>query len=167
MQIAWKFGQLAITAEEIDFVDPAETGPDVRERGLRIEFRVVHEHREGSIYASDRWTVQPAFCRLDLLESGPGRGDRVHWHPAVEDGEPGDRVFDSALTADPVAWIREKLQDLPAFLRRTGKPDLAIDWESLDAERDGVIDWLQHAHSRSRRPWPAASHDERGLALKS
>ena len=167
MHIAWKFGELAITAEEIDFMDPAETGPDVRERGVRIEFRVVHEHQEGSIYASDRWTVQPAFCRLDLLESGPGRGDRIHWHPAIEDGEPYDRVFDPALTADPAAWIRDQLKNLPSFLRRAGQPDLAVERESLNTELDGIIDWIQDALSRSRRPWPAASHNERGLARKS
>ncbi|MCX2731785.1 hypothetical protein OOZ19_16200 [Saccharopolyspora sp. NFXS83] len=164
MHVVWKFGLLAITAEEVDFRDPAGTGPDVRERGLRIEFRVVDDHHEGSIYASDRWTVRPAFCRLDLLESGPGRADRIHWHPDVRDGEPGDRVFDTALTADPVAWIRERLQDLPAFLRRTGEPDLEVEQEDLNAELEGVLAWIEHALDHSRRPWPVATHDERGLA---
>ena len=46
MHVVWKFGRLAITAEEIDFRDPAGTGPDVRERGLRIEFRVVDDHHD-------------------------------------------------------------------------------------------------------------------------
>ena len=163
MLTAWKFGPLAITAEEVDFRDPAETGPDVRERGVRIEFRAVDEHREGSIYASDPWTVRPAFCRLDLLESGPGRADRIHWHPRVEDGEPGDRVFDAELTADPIAWLRDRLRDLPAFLRRTAEPELAVDQADVDAELDDVLDLLGRALDRSRRPWPAVTHDERGL----
>ncbi|MGW8374700.1 hypothetical protein [Streptomyces sp. ODS28] len=164
----WKFGELALTAEEIDFLDPAAPeGPDVRERGLRIEFRVVDEQHEGSVYASDRWVLQPAFCRLDLLESAPGRADRIHWHPAVTDGEPGQRVFDPALTEDPLTWIHERLRDLPAFLQQIGKEQaFHIDLEALRSELPSITAWLKQALDHARRPWPTVTRNERGLAVK-
>ena len=49
----------------------------------------------GSVYASDVVTLDQALCRCDFLESGPGKADRMHWHPEMADGEPGDRSFEA------------------------------------------------------------------------
>jgi hypothetical protein len=162
MMTIWTFGRLAVTAEEIDFVDPAEVGPDVRERGLRLELRVVHPGVPGSIYASPGWVVDAPVCRFDLLESRPGARDRMHWHPAMSAGEPGDRTFDRALAADPVGWLRARLSHAEALL---DDDDLRPDAAELRAGVDVVLRWVEQGLERMAAPWPDAVHDERGLAL--
>ncbi len=107
MERIWNFGDIAVSVERIDFVDPAVAHePDARERGVRVELRPVASSRDGSIYASATTTVGPGSVRFDLLESRPGAADRMHWHPSMHDGEPGGRVFDEELSADPVGWLR-------------------------------------------------------------
>ena len=165
MQTIWKFGRLAVTGEEIDFMDPAETGPEVRERGLRLELRVVRAGGGGSIYASDGWAFTPAICRIDLLESRPGAADRMHWHPVMADGEPGDRTFDHDMSADPPAWVRSRLGDVESLLRGSGvTEDFHADAEELRHGVDVIATWIERGLQRMRQPWPEATHDERGLA---
>jgi len=97
---------IAVSVSDIDFEDPAEFGkPNLRERGVRLELRAADARRKGSIYASSSLDVAPAFCRVDFLESAPYAADRMHWHPIMTDGEPGDRVFDTAIPADPIGWL--------------------------------------------------------------
>ncbi|MEQ3549782.1 hypothetical protein WIS52_04810 [Pseudonocardia nematodicida] len=169
MQRVWMFGSIAVTGEEIDFQDPAETGPDVRERGLRIELRMVEPATAaGSVYASTGWAAGPAFCRFDLLESRPDARDRIHWHPAMTGGEPDDRVFDADLSHDPAGWMRRRLADAGPLLREAG-----IDGDHDDALRElragiAVIgSWIDRGLEDMRRPWPDVEHDERGLAVPS
>jgi hypothetical protein len=165
VQTIWKFGRLAVTGEKIDFADPAETGPAVRERGLRIELRVVRASGAGSIYASDGWAATPAICRIDLLESRPGAADRMHWHPVMTDGEPGDRTFDHEISGDPSAWVRSRLCDVESLLRGAGiTGDFHPDAEELRHEVDAVVTWVEQSLAQTRRPWPEVTHDERGLA---
>ncbi len=108
------FGRLAVLVEALSFLDP-DPGPDQEgpERGVRVELRVLaDEPHRGSVYASQRIVVDRALWRCDLLESvagGPGSADRMHHHPVMHDDEPGDRVFDPALGADPIPWLERRL----------------------------------------------------------
>jgi hypothetical protein len=117
------------------FVDPDPApGQEGPERGVRVELRLVEPQPwRGSIYASQRIVVDTSLLRVDLLESverGPGSRDRVHHHPTMTDNEPGGRVFDRALTTDPVAWLRERLADPMALVAAAGVGDLGDYGES-------------------------------------
>jgi hypothetical protein len=166
METAWIFRTLAVTAAEIDFLDPALRGdPGDRERGVRLELRPVHSRPGASVYASSDLVLGPATCRIDLLESAPGAADRMHWHPVMEGGEPGDRVFDPGIPRDPSGWLTARLQRVDELLPRDA------DAEGLDEDVDAVaraaadvVAWVEAALERVRRPWPEAAHDARGKA---
>ena len=171
MERVWVFERLAVAVERIDFLDPAvATEPDARERGVRIEVRPVSSSVEGSIYASATRTLQPAVCRIDLLESAPEAADRMHWHPEMAEGEPGDRTFDRSMPADPVGWLTTFLREgLGGFLAGTGTttgapaPDLATIGAAAAEIGAAVADGLAWA----REPWPQVDRDQRGMASVS
>ncbi len=150
MDRTWIFDQHAVTLTRIDFLDPALAGePDVRERGVRLEVRPVSGSRDGSIYASATTTLAPAVFRIDLLESRPHAADRMHWHPTMPEGEPGERVFDPALSADPLGWLADRLRQVE---------EVAPAVDDIVAEAGRGLAW-------AREPWPSVEHDERGLAV--
>ena len=80
---------------------------------------------------------QPLF-RADLFtrDSGaPGNWESAHYHPHfVEDWFPCTRVWEPALTADPVSWMRQKLTDVPGLLSAGGATELAktVDQAEVD-----------------------------------
>ena len=150
MEQVWLFDRLALAVFRIDFLDPALIGePDARERGVRIEIKPSSTSYDGTVYSSSTNVLGPAVCRIDLLESNPHAADRMHWHPTMADGEPGERVFDPALSADPLAWVTERLG---------GRGGVAAHVEEIVEEVARGLDW-------ARRPWPSVEHDERGLAV--
>jgi hypothetical protein len=163
----WLFGTLALTVARIDFLDPALVGePDARERGVRLEVRPARSSRPGSVYASATSTLGPAVCRIDLLESRPGAADRMHWHPRMDDGEPGDRLFDVELSGDPLGWLTDRLTHLDELLELTTHPDASV--EDVSAVRAAVADIVEETARGlewARRPWPTVDRDERGLAV--
>jgi hypothetical protein len=166
MERVWVFDRLAISVQTVDFIDPAVAHePDARERGVRIEVRPVATDASGSVYASWTRTIQPGVCRIDLLESRPGAADRMHWHPDMSGGEPGERTFDHAMPADPVGWLtaflRDGLGDHLAARRVTGVDD---DLESIAAAADEIGMVVHSGLVRVREPWPDVEHDERGMA---
>ena len=122
MERVWTFDRLAVTLRRVDFLDPAVAGqPDARERGVRVEIRPAQTQTRGSLYASDVVTLDQGLCRCDFLESGPGKADRMHWHPEMADGEPGDRTFEASMPADPRGWLTSFLRSgLPDYLTRSG-----------------------------------------------
>src|SRR5947207_2150692 len=125
MERVWVFDRLAIAVAQIDFLDPAVADePDARERGVRIEVRPASSRVDGTIYVSASTELKPAICRIDFLESAPGAADRMHWHPDMPDGEPGDRTFDADMPADPVGWLTAYLRSLGDFLAGAGVPDV-------------------------------------------
>jgi hypothetical protein len=169
MERVWAFDRLAVTMTRVDFLDPALAGrPDARERGVRVEIKPVRTQTRGSVYASDLMALDQALCRFDFLESGPGRADRMHWHPEMTDGEPGDRTFDVGMPADPRAWLTTFLRSgLQSFLSRRGHgvnahtDDLAAIGETADEIGRALDEGLAWA----REPWPDVEHDHRGMAL--
>src|SRR4051812_5254293 len=169
MERTWLFDRLAISVARIDFLDPAVAGePDARERGVRIEVRPVESTVDGSIYVSGSQHLQPAICRIDFLESRPGAADRMHWHPSMERGEPGERTFDDDMPPDPVGWLTAYLRDLRASLARAGVPNvegMARDLEAVRAAADEIGAVVEDGLTWARAtPWPDAEHDERGMA---
>lgn len=135
MVYMFMFGPVAITVRYWE-----ETGDDV-EGGARVEVRRAGEvigehHRPGAA----GWRVGPVseagIWRSDLLTviDRPGGGPRFHHHPEFHDGDVGRRVFDPALSTDPVEWTIAKLADLPTLLHASGATDVAdqIDTQAVD-----------------------------------
>jgi len=158
MERAWVFSATAVTVTLVDFADPALEGePDVRERGVRLEIRPVRTSYDGSVYASDPITLGPARSRVDLLESRPHAADRMHWHPGMAGGEPGDRSFDVDMPADPVGWVRR-------FLDRYDDETTPADRDALARSSEEIATVVAGLLERAREPWPEVSHDARGMA---
>ena len=169
MERWWVFGRLAVTMRRVDFLDPALVGEaDVRERGVRVEIKPARTLTHGSVYASDALTVDRALCRLDFLESAPGKADRMHWHPEMADGEPGERTFDIDMPVDPRGWLTTFLRSgLRDHGRRIGL-DLAAHTDDLAAigeTADEIGRALDEGLSWAREPWPDVGHDDRGMAV--
>ena len=117
MLYAFGFETLAVLVSDLYFVDPAPmAGQEGAERGVRLELRVLERQPlHGSIYSAQPIGVGRLVWRADLLESvaGPmGSFDRTHHHPHSQGWEPGERVFDEELSADPVAWVGRRLSDV-------------------------------------------------------
>ena len=169
MERVWTFDQLAVTMRRVDFLDPALTGqPDVRERGVRVEIKPAQSQARGSLYASDVVTLDQALCRCDFLESGPGKADRMHWHPEMADGEPGDRTFDAEMPADPRGWLTSFLRSgLPDYLSRGGRDVTSYvdDLTEIGGTADEIGRALDEGLAWAREPWPVVEHDERGMAV--
>jgi hypothetical protein len=166
---AWLFDVFAITVAWIDFLDPALVDHvDARERGVRLEVRPSESTRRGSVYASSAALLKPAICRIDLLESRPHAADRMHWHPAMLSGEPGDRTMEAELSADPIGWLTVQLNSFDGILVRAGVEDAAATTADLAAVRavaDEIVGCVSRGLDWAREsPWPSVVHDERGLA---
>ena len=169
MERVWVFEHLAVAVRRVDFLDPALVGdPDVRERGVRVEVRPAQVRVDGSVYASDSITLAPAWCRLDFLESAPGRADRMHWHPDMADGEPGERTFDVGMPADPQGWLTTFLRSgLRDHLVRTGRDPSPSDADlaAIGETAHEIVRALADGLAWARAPWPEVAHDERGMAV--
>ncbi len=139
MLYAFGFQRIGVVLGDIYFVDPRpRPGQEGAERGVRLELRMVGQGElKGSIYSARPIEVGAPVWRADLLEAAdgpPGSLNRAHHHPAFTGWEPGRRVFDPSLSADPVRWVGEQLSDLDALLDRAGvstDQTLKADGESL------------------------------------
>jgi len=133
------FEKIGVVLSDLYFVDPSpQPGQDGPERGVRLEVRVMAQGElTGSIYSSRPIEVGRPVYRVDLLETAEGPAgslNRAHHHPAMHEWEPGSRVFDRELSADPVSWLGGQLADLEGLLERAGievDEVLAADAESL------------------------------------
>jgi hypothetical protein len=135
---AFGFEQIGVLVGDLYFVDPRPgPGQEGAERGVRLEMRMLGRGEpKGSIYSASPIEIGRPVWRVDLLEAvtAPGSLNRAHHHPAFNGWEPGRRVFDAELSANPVAWLGEQLTDLPGLLARAGVPDdgsFAADAEDL------------------------------------
>ena len=169
MERLWAFGRLAVSMRRVDFLDPALVGQvDARERGVRVEIKPALTQTRGSVYASDVMTLDQAVCRCDFLESRPGHADRMHWHPEMADGEPGDRTFDAEMPADPRGWLTTFLRSgLPDYLGRGGQDITAFidDLAAIGDAADEIGRALDEGLAWAREPWPDVEYDERGMAV--
>jgi hypothetical protein len=119
------FDRIGVVVGDIYFVDPnPRPGQEGPEHGVRLEVRMLQPGElTGSIYSSRPITVAEPVWRADLLESAdgpPGSFNRTHHHPNVHGWEPGHRVFDRELSADPVGWVGSVLSDLEGLLKQAG-----------------------------------------------
>lgn len=119
------FERIGVAVSDIYFVDPDPIpGQEGAERGVRLEIRRLEPGElKGSIYSARPITVDRPLWRIDLLESvsgAPGSFDRTHHHPSIEGWEPGRRVFDERLSAEPLTWLGERLADLEGVLKEVG-----------------------------------------------
>src|ERR1022692_2996771 len=125
MLCAFGFERVSVLVSDLYFIDPEPLeGQESAERGVRLEVRMLERgDLKGSIYSAQPIGIGRPAWRADLLESvdsPPGSLDRAHHHPSFTGWEPGHRVFDAALSADPVSWVGEQLADLEGLLRRSG-----------------------------------------------
>jgi hypothetical protein len=136
MVYAFLFGPVAITVRYWE-----ERSADV-EGGARVEVRrvgeVIGDHdRPGAA----GWRIGPVsdagIWRSDLLTviSRPGNEPRHHHHPEFRHGDVGDRVFDPALSADPVEWTMARLADLPGLLAACDAGDIAVQVDARTVDR--------------------------------
>jgi hypothetical protein len=136
---AYGFERVSVLVSDLYFVDP-DPGPgqEGAERGVRLELRLLEPGElKGSIYSARPIEVTRPVWRVDLLEEAsgpPGSLNRAHHHPRFSGWEPGKRVFDPELSADPVTWVGKQLSDLTALLDRAGMEadeSFAVDADSL------------------------------------
>jgi hypothetical protein len=136
---AYGFERVGVLVSDLYFVDPKPgPGQEGAERGVRLELRLLEPGElKGSIYSARPIEVTRPVWRVDLLEEAsgpPGSLNRAHHHPKFNGWEPGRRVFDPELSADPVGWLGKQLSDLAALLDRAGVEadgSFAADAESL------------------------------------
>ena len=126
MLYAYGFDRVGVVVCDLYFEDPDPLpGQEGAEQGVRLEVRLLERAPlRGSIYSAQPIAVERPVWRADLLESvaGPGTLDRAHHHPAFVGWEPGERVFDAGLTADPVAWVEGRLGQLDVLLAEARMP---------------------------------------------
>jgi hypothetical protein len=124
MLYAFGFERVGVLVGDLYFVDPDPAkGQEGPERGVRLEVRILSQGQlNGSIYSARPIEVGEPVWRADLLEAAdaPGSFNRTHHHPGFDGWEPGGRVFDRALSADPVHWVGEQLTDLKGLLGQAG-----------------------------------------------
>ncbi len=143
------FDRIGVVVGDIYFIDPAPAkGQEGPERGVRVEVRMLQPGElTGSIYSSRPITIAEPVWRADLLESAdgpPGSLNRAHHHPGMRNWEPGKRVFERALTSDPVGWVGTMLSDLEGLLGQAGvQVDASL---AADAQRlRGTVPDVQRA----------------------
>jgi hypothetical protein len=141
------FERIGVVVGDLYFVDPdPRPGQEGAERGVRLELRFL-ERRDlpGSIYSAQPITVGRPIWRADLLESvdgPPGSFDRTHHHPAFREWEPGSRVFDESMSADPVGFVGERLLDVEGLCAGAEVDPSLVPPEDVEALRRAVPDIL-------------------------
>jgi len=133
MLYVFGFDRVGIVLADLYFLDPNPgPGQEGAERGVRIELRRLEAGEVGgSIYAARPIVIDAPMWRVDMLESvdGPvGSFDRTHHHPRCKDWEPNRRVFDPALSTDPIGWFEDRLRNIESVL-----DDAHIDRSELGA----------------------------------
>lgn len=159
-----------IVVGDVFFIDPQpRPGQEGAEAGVRAEIRRLQRSQlRGSVYSSQPIAIAEPIARFDLFESFPdGRGtkDRVHYHPSMKGWEPGHRVFDAEMTANPVEWLYKRLADAPRYFDVRESDDVA----AMAARADEVVGRVEELWNEVRagsldppQGWTDASTYRRG-----
>jgi hypothetical protein len=139
------FERIGVVVGDLYFVDPdPKPGQEGAERGVRLEVRFLERHDlPGSIYSAQPITVGLPIWRADLLESveGPfGSFDRTHHHPAFREWEPGHRVFDETMSAEPIEYVGARLRDIAGLCEGAGIDPALVPDADADELRRAVPD---------------------------
>ncbi len=137
------FDRLGVVVGDLYFVDPAiDQGEDGAERGVRLELRLFErDPLKGSVYSAVPIRVDRPVWRVDLLEtvdSEPGSLNRAHHHPTFHGWDPGRREFVPELSADPVSWLRGRLEDADELIASTALEAGEVPQSDIDALRDAA-----------------------------
>ena len=93
----------------------------------------------------------------------------MHWHPAMESGEPGDRTFEAGMVNDPVRWLEHHLGRLELLLVRSGvsvDDQMHADAETIREVVADIVAAVERGLQWARvDPWPTVLRDDRGLAV--
>src|SRR6201993_1407792 len=139
---AFVFEKVGVVLGDLYFLDPnPHPGQEGPEHGVRLELRSIDRGElKSSIYSAVPIAAGRPIWRVDLLESvdgKPGSFNRTHHHPQfTENWDPSSRVFERALSSDPLGWLGKQLADLPAILDRAGVPQDVADPSDADSLRD-------------------------------
>ncbi len=134
--------KVGVVVGDLYFLDPEpRPGQEGAEHGVRLELRAFDRgDLKGSIYSAVPIAAGRPIWRVDLLETvdgKPGTFNRTHHHASfVEGWNPTQRVFERALSADPLGWLEKQLSDLPAILDRAGEPQDVADPADTATLRD-------------------------------
>lgn len=158
MLYTFGFGRIGVLVGDLYFLDPDPgAGQEGAEHGVRLELRVLERGElKGSRYSAQPISAGQPVWRVDLLETvdgQPGSFDRTHHHPAFTGWEPGRRVFERDLSADPIGWLGRKLSDLPGVLEEAGVPAGLAGPDDPDSLRETVpqiLDTTQRLLARVR-----------------
>jgi hypothetical protein len=148
MLYAFGFERVGVVVGDLYFLDPAPAkGQEGAEHGVRVEVRLLERGAlKGTIYSAQPIEIGQPIWRADLLESvagRPGSFDRTHHHPNFRGWDPGRRVFDAGLSADPLGWLGARLADLDGLVASAGLPaDAATpqDAEGLRRAAPEIVD---------------------------
>lgn len=147
MLCAFGFDRLGLVVGDLYFQhpDPPE-GQEGPEHGVRLELRHIKAGElRGGVYSARPISVEEPIWRVDLLESVGGRPsslDRTHHHPRFSGWDESEREFDKELSTDPLAWLGERLSDLPGVLDRAGVAADTASAEDLNGFRAAVPEIL-------------------------
>ena len=138
------FEKLGVVVGDLYFLDPRPTpGEEGAEQGVRLEVRFLDRGElKGSIYSAQPIAVDRPVWRIDLLESvdNPGTFDRTHHHPRFHGWNPTKRHFVPELTADPLAWLQRRLEDLPSVLDEAQVDRADVDERDITGIREAAPD---------------------------
>ena len=138
------FERIGVVVGDIYFIDPRPSpGEEGPEQGVRLELRFLDRGElRGSIYSAQPIAVDRPIWRIDLLESvaSPGTFDRTHHHPRFHGWNPTKRHFVPELTAEPLAWLRARLEDLPSLLAEADVDADEVDERDVDGVRAAAAD---------------------------
>jgi hypothetical protein len=139
---AFGFERIGVAVSDLYFVDPRPSpGEEGPEHGVRLEVRFLERGEpQGSIYAARPITVDRPIWRADFLESYESNGtyDRTHHHPKFHGWNPTRRHFVEELTADPMKWLRARLEDLPGLLEDADVTAEEVDAADVEGMRDAA-----------------------------
>jgi hypothetical protein len=158
MLYAFGFERVGVLVSDLYIVlENPQPGHEGAEHGVRLEVRLLERGElRGSVYSARPIEAGAPVWRADLLESvdgPPGSFNRSHHHPVFAGWEPGRRVFDENLKADPVQFVGDQLADLEGLLERSGLADdkeAAADADSLRAAVPEIIDTVERLLAKVR-----------------